>query len=628
MIELCPIGIYRGLMSLILFFIFQSYADANLSELTKEDRQACSASSMTELQFTACGEQKLEEARRKMELENAQAAESGSPDERDERQRAARASDRCEIDYVLKHCEAAFKAAQIELSKAKTDNRKINYCRGACLLRSSWNQEKINGCSATEVEKILVRPLAKKYELCSTPAGSSADDAGGTYKAGPFAVDQKKAMEDYKALWQQTEAQNPAVAVKSMQFGSSDTMGASQTCLSNRISDDVGVCKTDVGVLGYKVSTFNYTDVNGNVFLTKEEAEASSRLAAGALATATGSVSGGLGDASGLRSGQTGAIAEGNNIPVPTPNPIRQAAVTNNSGGGSVGSSDSNTNSTGGAVAGSNSDSGSQINNASQTNSDPLVSQSFGGGGGGGGGSSFGDPSMFPSLQSAKVSARGGDEITSSSRVSSGKSFGDTGGRSAYGGGGTSRGYNANGVEKSSSSSISGISASEVSSKTSRDSLGLSGRGGIGAASSNSGAGGSAVQVASIGGVADQELPRIRIGDQGFYKPGGQTPGGATKNSLDSAGGKSRKKKHLKSVGGCAPGNLQCVLASIGAPSKIRKIKRGGSRNIASDSGRLRLPAGVTGGVEDIFTRIVRFHNYKIHLDHEGMIENGEGGFD
>jgi hypothetical protein len=511
-------------------------------------------------------------------------------------------------NIFVKHCRVAFEQVQARLARANlTPNDFSKYTRASDLcLRKCGGELPLmpdcqNGMKKETQEEIKKYMVDKKCNVIAN--NTDAETAVGVKKG-------------------QIELGDSSVKTEVSSVNDGDGYRTTATCYKSTISmTEPSACEVREGFsAGAPGETkYVYMDNSGNQFSTRQEAAQSNQ-----------SLLFGGGDFG------RGGIAEPIAAPIPQ---TRPQIVTGDSPAGG-----------GKALSGNMQKSGAEAspNNprASVTNNDPLVNEgpvantatptptptnvpsnngtNFNSGATNTS-SSFGDPAMFPGLQSAKSSARGTDETTSAS----GKSLGYANGSSQRGGS-RSGAFNSFATGGSAKDSSGNLMTSEVSSSSSRGIRVASAGGTQGGGSTSGSASGMALASGGPVAVAPQKssVPSnsIHIGEQGFYSPGGTAVGstGQKINSYGSQKGKNGSKK-LKSFGSCPPGNLQCVLATIGSMGSNGKKRS--RRSIASQSEPYQLPEGVTSGVEDIFSRVVKFHNNKIHLDHEGMIQNGDGGF-
>jgi hypothetical protein len=600
------------------YFIFPQLANADLEDIhdrreravmeaSTEDegyKRECEKTTNTKEEYINCAK-KFSELIAQQNRERAEKKAQGVPDPAV-----------CERDMVINKCEQSFVAAQKKFTDAN-----IQQCRSDCM--ALWFDKKISGCGALTKKKIEEK-LAYNFSFCAIASSASAGELTTDEMCESNLGETFKQNRDIVASGPTNfhiETQTPVVT--SMNSESTE-------CIKSNIDDGLPpLCahySTAVG--GYKSAEYYYQDRKGNKFNSKEAAVQSNNSILGPFQPGwmqTSSMTPNNHPSNVLFGGaiiDRGAIAEVD---------VTKDTRPGSGGGGSLkpaGASPTAGGASGGGGASMNdnhssdplvTDTNNQTPPDNQNTQTASVPPSSNGGTGssslGGGSSAYGDASMFPSLQSAK-SFKSSDEATGGSSLSSfrgSNSSSSGGGYKSYSGGAT--GFKSTNTVSGKSSEVAGGGRVYAPS-------GSISRGGVSGTGVSGGLGSQGVAVASVSPNNENSQRVLRIGDQGFYKPGGSAAGAGTGASGGKyASGKNKRRKKLKSLGGCAPGDLQCVLSSLGRSANGTRV---GSRR-GLDSGS-RLPAGVTSGVEDIFSRIVKFHNHNISLDHEGMIDNTSNG--
>jgi hypothetical protein len=541
-------------------------------------KRECEKTTNTAEEYTECARRLSDLAKEKAaeRKRNASVADSNMTPSEDPSDNA------CDPEPVIRACTYRFEFAQ----KHGFTRENINLCRTNCSI--SWARKKIGGCEGRTKEDVEEN-LKKRYSYCALAAPSKAS----------FAVDGANPQRDMNNYYSNKGAYMAEGAYLTSDWQRDpDNTRILRTCVEPGQSDVVAVCNEKID--GMSNPIYGYRGSDGKLYGTREEALATNKVAL---------------NTSGLISPKPTLVTLGGG---PSLQPKAAVVVPKVSGAGGGGGM-----TTGGSTTGSstndplvNSSTTDQTSADNQNIQTASVSDSSMSGSSslGSGSSTYGDASMFPSLQSAK-SYKSSDETTSGSGSSSfrgSSSSGSSGGYKSYSGGTGTKSTNNLGGHASEVAPAGRVYAPS----------GAISRGGASGTGSSGSLGNQGVSVASVSPNNENSQRVLHIGDQGFYKPGGSAVGvGAGTAGGKYAGGKNKRRKKLKSVGGCAPGNIQCVLASLGRTTKGTRV--GHRKGTGS-----RLPAGVTSGVEDIFSRLEKFHNRNITLDHEGMIDNSDNGFD
>jgi hypothetical protein len=654
---------FGGLVIILLLFALQSFAELDDStyytDHLKDEgyKRECEKTTNSASEFEACAKKFMELQNRdraekaRIAAEKKAAAENASPMDRDDDDTPD--PEICEAEEVLKQCHDAYTRAQDNFIK-----KNINLCRANCALKAPWIQSRIGGCSAMTVSKRMSRPMAEQYARCNIPAAAASED-------------KQEKMNDYAGkgtfddLWAKHLSGDSDVSVYTRTEKDGDNYHTETTCLgskSNRFQPQVCRVTSGIGAGSAGYPSYKYGDMTGQLYSTPQQASTANnnyhsfftsgvREKPGVMDSSLFSFDGnkgGIADESGATTGTYLGLSDsekallgagGGKAPIPADPIVRKAppvysggATTNSSGA----TTSTSTSSTDPLQQSSNQSNGSTSGGSSNGGSTSGGSTSGGSVGGG-----FGDPSMFPNQQSAKSSPSA--EVTASSADANGRTLGyASGSPSGSSSSGSYKSYaGGNPSMKSGEVAVGSANnlgyAQSVGGSLSPSSAGRSGN--VGSFTPSFSAGG--LQIASIN--QNKVQPNIRIGDQGYYKPGGAgtfAPGGSKGSRVAALGNGKKGSGKLKSIGGCAPGNLQCVLAKIGGPgAKLRSDDSGGTnRGIASvGSGtvksvgyrgglgvKVKLPAGVTGGIEPIFRRLEVFHNGTLTLDEDGLLNPEE----